>query len=287
VSVRVALVAAVLAALLLPASASAEDFVAESGTVRATLSYQPVPEEDFTAAPSMRLTVVRAGQVVHDQPLTVDGCGGPYCQPARPRGRPLVVTDLDRDDEPEVLASVYWGGAHCCFIEHVFTLNRAGAGYDTIVRNLADPGARVRDLDRDGSPELVSADARVASAITGFMRLPYAASAPPLQVWRLRDGALADVTRSFRRRLRTDARRWWRAYRRSLRTDLPALGMLGGWAADQYSLGRRRHARRVLRRERRRGHLRAVDWYTGKELGGRRYIRKLDRALRRHGYVRR
>jgi hypothetical protein len=283
---RIALAVAVVAALL-PASAGAEDFVAESGAVRATLSYQPVPEEDFTAVPSMRLTVVRAGQVLHDQPLTVDDCRGPHCRPARPRGRPLVATDLDRDGEPEVLASVYWGGAHCCFVEHVFKLNAAGTGYDAVVRNFADPGARVRDLDRDGSPELVSADARLASAITGFMRLPYAASAPPLQVWRLRNGALADATRSFRGRLRTDARRWWRAYTRFRRLNRPVLSVLGAWAADQHSLGRRRHARRVLRRERRRGHLRAVDWYTGKNLGGRRYIRKLDRALRRHGYVRR
>jgi hypothetical protein len=285
VSVRVALLAVLLVALV-PASARAEDFVAESGAVRATLSYQAVPD-DFTGAPAMRLTVVRAGQALYDQALTVDGCAGPYCRPSRPRGRPLVVTDLDRDGEPEVLASVYWGGAHCCFVEHVLKLNAAGTGYDVAVRNFADAGARVRDLDRDGSPELASADARLAYAVLGFMRLPNAAYAAPLQVWRLRGGRLANVTRSFRARLRADARRWWLAHARFRRLDRPALGMLGAWSADQYSLGRRRLARRVLRRERRLGHLRSVDWYTGKDLGGRRYVRKLDRALRRHGYGRR
>ena len=66
--------------------------------------------------------------------------------------------------------------------------------------------------------------------------------------------------------------------------DLDGDGEPEEWAADQYQLGRRRHALRILRRERRRGHLRQIDWYTGRNLGGRRYVRKLDRTLRRHGY---
>ena len=197
------------------------------------------------------------------------------------------MADLDRDGEPEVSVSVFTGGAHCCYVEHVLRLG--GAGYAMTRRNFADPGALVRDVDRDGSPELVSADARLASAVTRFMRLPYAASAPPVQIWRLRGGRLADATRRFRPQLRADARRWWGVYAR-FRGDpagRPVLGVLGAWAADQYRLGHRARARRILRREHRRGHLRHVDWFTRDNLGGRRFIRKLDRTLRRRGYVRR
>jgi hypothetical protein len=268
---RQGLLVALLAALAFPAAATAQQqHTAQSGATSATLS-------------GTHLTIARAGQVLFDGVL----CPDARCRPDRPQDwDPLVVADLDGDGEPEVTASIYTGGAHCCYVEHTFKL--AGAAYAQITHDFADPGAVVRDVNRDGQPELVSADARVANAILRFMRLPYAASAEPLQVWRLRNARLVDATRRYRRQLRADAQRWWAGYLRYRGpSGRPVLGMLGAWAADQYRLGRRRRALRILHRERRRGHLRQVDWFTGRNLGGKRYVRKLDRTLRRSGYGRR
>ena len=259
-----------LAVLALPSSAAAQDHTAQSGAVSATLSA------------TGQLTIARAGAVLFSGPLCAEGCSASR----RETWDPLVVADFDGDGEPEGPASLYTGGAHCCYVEHTFTL--VGAAYVQITHDFADPGALVRDPNRDGQPEFVSADGRLAGAILRVTRLPYAAAAAPVQIWRLRDGRLVDATRRYRKQVRADARRWWSGYTRYRATrGGPKLAMLGAWAADQYRLGRRRHALRVLRRERRRGHLRQVDHLTGRDVGGKRYVRKLDRTLRRHGYARR
>ena len=271
-AVRRVVLAVLLAALALPASAQAEQYTGQAGAVSATLTWTPPADEG--AAPRFDLAVQRAGAFVFDGPLSIDNCAGPSCRPAAAsRGdRPFQVVDLDRDGEPEVLLFVYWGGAHCCFLAYVYRYDGATGGYRVKVHQFADAGARLRDLGGDGRVELVSADFRLAYEFASF-----AGSGMPLRIWRYRAGRFDDVTRSFKPRVRADARRWWRLYRRALRRHGEQLGVLAAWTADQYRLGRRAAALRVLRRERRRGHVPS----------GRRYVERLDRRLRKLGYLRR
>ena len=51
-----------------------------------------------------------------DRPLRVAGCAVPYCRPVEVNAR-----DFDGDGEPEILTTVYTGGAHCCTITQLLT----------------------------------------------------------------------------------------------------------------------------------------------------------------------
>ena len=70
--------------------------------------------------------------------------------------RPLTVHDLDGDGEPEVILDTYTGGAHCCAVSLIF--RKVGSRYTRIVSWWGNPGYRLADFDRDGRPELVTAD---------------------------------------------------------------------------------------------------------------------------------
>jgi hypothetical protein len=71
---------------------------------------------------------------------------------------------------------------------------------------------------------------------------------------------------------------FWHAYKRLRRNrdDTPR-GLIAAWAADQYRLGKRKYAVRILHREAHRGYLSRPD-------GSGRFILTLDRFLRRGGY---
>src|SRR5207247_597296 len=106
----------------------------------------------------LRLTIVRHGRTAFDAPLPKSDCG--YCDswPAggAGAGRSVKAADLDGDGEPEVLVDLYTGGAHCCFFTYFFRYS--GGTYVRTRFFWGNPGYRLRDLDRDGRPEIVSAN---------------------------------------------------------------------------------------------------------------------------------
>ena len=247
------------------APAAAKQETATAGQVSATFTYFGDYPDGLTG---LRLSIGRAGATIYDQPVVARDCEEPWCAPGGGKGRSVHVRDLDQDGEPEVLLDLYTGGAHCCVVGQIFTFD-APAYRRAAERNWADAGYRIADVDRNGSVELKSADARFAYAFAAF-----AFSAFPLQVFRWRGDHLVDVTVRFRRALRKDARRWMRIYRHA---EYEPQGALAAWAADQYRLGHRRDARRVVRRAVRTGRLREMP-------GASRFPTKLDRKLRRWGY---
>jgi hypothetical protein len=263
----VILVAALIAALVLPAAAHAETKVARSGAVEARLSWR---EAGAMEVRNLRLRVVREGARAYDARVRTGECGGSSCRPAGEE--PLRVTDLDGDAEPEVVLDVFSGGAHCCVVTRV--LDWTGTEYGLVDRNFRDAGYELRDLDGDGVPEFRSADARFAYSFSS-----YATSGMPLQALRLRSGRFEDVTAAFPELIRRDAGEWERRYRsRRNRSDGEQLGVLAAWAADRYRLGERAAMLGFLRAELAAGRLRGPE-------GGRRYVSRLDRFLRRLGYA--
>jgi hypothetical protein len=194
------------------------------------------------------------------------------------RDSPLQVRDLDADGEPEVLVDAFTGGAHCCATTEVFHRDAAGA-YAAVGLGWGNGGYDVRDLDRDGRPELVTADDAFAGAFTA-----YAASYSPVEVVRFnaaRRSGLVTVTRRFAAVVRTDlarVRRLIRSQRR--RRDADLRGVAAAEIADLYLLGRPRTAVRTLDAHVRRGD---VDG-GGPASRGRAFRRDLLRFLRRNGY---
>ena len=262
-------------ALLVPAGAAAKRYSARSGSVEATLTYsRDAANYGFKAD---GLKIVRGGQVLYDGVPHPAECGDLPCGPTVDFGPglpPLIVRDLDADGEPEVVYSAYTGGAHCCSVAQVFELSPGASGYTAVGRFFGDPGFGIEDLDGDGRPEIVTADDAFAYRFTAYLF-----SGLPLSVLRYDHGRFVDVTRSFPRLLQPEARQFWRAYKdlRKNRDD-SARGMAAAWAADQYRLGKRAHALRMLRKEVRHG-------YLAHPGGGAKFIRTLDRFLLRRGYA--
>jgi hypothetical protein len=167
-----------------------------------------------------------------------------------------------------VLLDLFTGGAHCCLLTQVFAFD--GSTYRKVTEHdWADAGYRLTDIDGDGTPEFKSADARFAYRFAAF-----AFSGFPIRILHWRDHRFADATGRFRKLVRKDARRWMRIYRHA---DFEPQGALAPWAADQYRLGHRRYARRVVRRAVTTGKLHTM-------LGAQSFPRRLDRTLRRWGY---
>jgi hypothetical protein len=273
---RASAFAALAAACLLATAppAGADQQTASSGATAATFTFERVEEDGATRYAGLRLTVSRGGAPLYDQPVVVDGCDESSCILGDPGGDAVRVRDVDGDAEPEVLLDLYTGGAHCCVVTTLLRFD--GAGYTALTRNWGDHGYRLGDIDGDGRQEFVSSDARFAYAFASF-----ASSIFPEQIWALRNGQLTDVTRERPDRIRRDARRAWRLYRRTLaRGDYEPRGPIAAWAADRYLLGERAGTLRLLRRLARRGRL---PGYPPRDQ--RAFVRRLDRFLVRLGYA--
>lgn len=251
-----------LAALALPAAASAEDagsVSASSGAVQATLSWQAAQY----GVSDPHLTVVRAGATAFDDsPVAGSQDCAQLCSfPTLDNRPPLSVVDLDGDGEPEVLVDAFTGGAHCCSITEILRFN--GTGYDLAEAGWGDPGYRLADLDRDGKPEFVSADDAFA-----YVFASYAMSWMPPKVFQWRAGAFTIVTKQYPALVKRDLVRLRKALRSAQRHHYETTGLIAGYTADLYLLGRAREARR----------------YLAHAHGGRPFKRRLLSFLHKQGY---
>jgi subtilisin-like proprotein convertase family protein len=249
---------------------------ATGGDVSADLSFR----ETKSYYNDLRITVRRHGLRVLTTPvsrLACHDCSVSGLQTiADPQ--PLTIRDLDGDGEPEVLLDLYTGGAHCCF--YTVILRYDGHRYRGSVGFWGDPGYELRDLDRDGRPEFITADDRFAYAFTS-----YAGSVLPILIHRYDHGALADVTNEYPSLVRAEATHLWREYLRDhRRRDADVRGLLAGWLADEYRLGRQDEGWRQIEAAYRRGELSAprVDpiWPAG-----RKYLTALRAFLVKNGYA--
>jgi hypothetical protein len=276
-----------LALALLPAAASAapggetKTGSSPAGEVRADLTYDKRSDFDFR---DVRIKITRAGAVLHDAvvPAPCDEC------PTIPQGLgdpdvpALAVRDLDGNGEPEVLVDLYTGGAHCCSYTQIYSLDAqpAPGAYRRTKGSWGDYGYELRDLDKDGRPEFVSADFRFAAAFTA-----YAASGAPPMIFRFGDRKLKNATRSYRSRIKANLKQYRNLYKEH-RGD-PETGDVRGWlaayTADKLLLGQKSTAFDLVYAAYRRGELRPLEGDTSPS--GKRYIAELRKSLRRWGYL--
>ena len=274
------LLGAALIFLLFAPAATAEEQVDAHGQVEAVFSFSGSYRDlEFS---DMWLQIFRGGQLAWESEPWVSACGDSTCWPGGGRDRDSVrVRDLDGDGEPEVLVDLYSGGAHCCFFARIYSFD--GMRYRSFSHGFADAGYRLSDLDGDGAMEFVSGDTRFAYRYAAF-----AFSWFPVRIWDF-DGSsdLVDLTTDFPARVRADARKAWRGYRRALRRNYEPRGAIAAWAADRYRLGKRRSALRTLRALARRRELPGTTGtrYERDVRSQLRFVRRLDRDLRRLGYA--
>ena len=266
---RLVSAAALLLALATATPARADTQTASLGAVKATLSFR----SDDGAYRDLRLTIVRSGRVLYDAAPEDKSCND-VCFPGRlAGGRSVHVRDLDADGEPEVIADLYTGGAHCCSLARVYRFD--GGAYRETTHDFGNALYRLGDIDGDRRAEFVSSDDRLAYEFTA-----YAFSVFPVQIWSYADGGFSDATNRFPARVRADASRAWRVYREAYRRrEFPPRGAAAAWAADEYRLGKRASALRRLRTLARRGELPG-----GPPRSQARFVRVLDAALLRLGY---
>jgi hypothetical protein len=246
---RSALLAA-LAALALPATASADDagsVSASGGPVQATLSWQAA---DF-GVKDPRLAVVRAGATLFEGPpvSSADLCSVGCIFAGTGADAPLKVVDLDGDGEPEVLVDTFTGGAHCCVISDV--LKFTGAAYARFELNWGSAGYRLRDVNGDGRQELDGFDPAFEDAFTSHA----ASFQPPLVLAfdATRKGGFRDLTRRVPAVVRRNLKQALHIIGVARRQQGETEGAVAAYVADLYLLNRAREVRPYLSRARKRG----------------------------------
>lgn len=253
----------------LPARAAAD--------VQAEVTYREAADGSVG---DVRLIVYRDGSRVLDRaPVTLCRTCPAIPFPQEEPESAARVIQLDRSPEPEVLFTLYAGGAHCCVYVEIFRWDSAAGRYLVTMHDFRDPGYQLKGLGHTGVPVFASADDRFAYRFSCF-----ACSRLPPQVWEYRAGRMVDVTSSFPGQVKTDLVRLERSYRRARgRADVrPVLAAL---VADECVLGRCASGFRVVRQARQRGYVRVFDHELEFGPHGRKFVRVLRRFLTRLGYL--
>lgn len=263
---------ALVVALAAAPAALATTETAQSGNVSASLTFQGSANTGYS---NVRLQISRAGALLYDQPVSSVFCPT-ECGPATVASS-VHALDLESDGEPDIVLNLYSGGAHCCGIEQIFSLDPATDTYIKTERNFGDPGATIEDLGHDGRYQLVSADDSFAYAFTD-----YGDSGLPLQIWTFHGRRFTDVTRGYPAQITQDAAKWFQFFRQNLNNGL---GLIAAWAADEDLLGHEAEVSSTLAAEARKGDLRS----PGPQVrpGGEKFIAKprKTRAVSLHANV--
>jgi len=246
---------------------------ASSGSTSATMTWHA---NGFSGAltpySDVRIAIRRDGSTLLDRRVDALLCGT-LCWPGFATGSPtLAVRDVEGNGSPDVIVSLFSGGAHCCYITQVYRYDPGAQIYAVVQRVTGDPPARLETIA--GASVFLSADDRFA-----YRFAAYAFSGLPLQIWSVSGGRFVDVTRHYPALLAADAKRWWRLFRENAAQHLGD-GAIAAWAADEERLGRAGAVRSTLTAQNRLGKLRN----DGGGPGGAAFVRALERFLTQIGY---
>jgi hypothetical protein len=267
------LIGCVLAAALATAPAAlATSQTAHSGNVTATFTFKG----KYPSYSGQRIAIALAGNVLYDQPVVSQLCGTQCAPGSLSASQPSVhLVDLEHDGQPDVVLDLYSGGAHCCVIEQIFSLDPGTMTYVKSEHVFGDPGDRIVDLGHDGRFEFLTADDVFAYAFTD-----YAASGLPIQILTFSGGDFQNVTGSYPKLIAKDAAVWLKAFKSSSKDHWQdTVGVIAAWAADEDMLGHGKLVSRYLAQQSNAGHL------NGALGNGRKFVAHLQRFLRAHGYL--
>jgi hypothetical protein len=217
------------------------------------------------------------GQTALNQVVRSPACG-PGCATAALGRSPqaLRVVDLDGDGSPDVVLGLFSGGAHCCFVDQVYSLDPGTKTFTRTEHQFLDADPQIADLNGDGHYEFVSQDTRIAEA--GFS--DYADSGAPVQIFAFSGGRFRDVTDSYRPRIVTDAARWLRLFNHH---HANGRGLIAAWAADEDRLGDTQRVNATLASALKHGYLAAAPGLGGPS--ATKFVAQLRTLLHRLGYT--
>jgi len=236
----------VLGFVALPVQAEEVTKTAHQRSVKAELSYEKVSSDGIPQTRNVRLKIYRTGQLVFDRSPAVNEYDRPIVEflGNEKDGRGFLVRDLNGDKDPEVIADMFTGGAHCCRYSLIYHYDRDQKRYAESRADWGNLGYRLRDLDRDGKTEFYSADDRFAYAFTS-----YAASAFPIQILRFENGKMVDVTRQYPKQVYGDAYQLWQHYQEvKVAAGAEVKGVLAAYLADKYLSGQQEDGWNQLRK---------------------------------------
>lgn len=266
----------VAASLVAAPAALAATQSAQSGNVTATFTFSG----SYPNFSGLRLTIAQGTAVVYDEPVVSKLCAA-YCAPASPSGKTSSVhaLDLEHDGQPDVLLDLYSGGAHCCWIEQIFSFDPGTMTYAMTQHDFGDPGEEIVDLRHNGRYEFVTADDSFAYEFTDF-----AASGLPIQILTFSDRHFSNVTRQYPKLVTRDAARWMKAFNSMDKQHYSdSVGVVGAWAADEELLGHVKLVNSFLAKQVKAGHLNSA--LSPLQPGGAKFVAKLRKFLRAHGYL--
>jgi hypothetical protein len=220
------------------------------------------------------LVIKRSGQVAYDQAVAYPGLCGSICAPGSTNAKyPSVqVKDIEHDGSPDVILTLYSGGANCCLLEQVFWYDPGTMTYFRAERDFGDYGANLEDLSHNGIDEFVG-----ANPVFKYEFTDGAASGEPVQVLTFSAGKFKDVTRKYPKLIAKDAAKWLKAFKGNLQDGD---GLIAAWAADEDELGHSAQVASYLQKEAKAGDLRSPLLP-----GGEKFIKHLDSFLRKQGYL--
>jgi hypothetical protein len=254
---RIVLAATLLAALSVPASALAKSVTVSSGAVTAKLTYTP---GKFSMDSDVAIRIAQGSNLLYSGAAA--GQCGKSCQVVP---NPVSVVNLE-PGQPDVVLEVSSGGAHCCFSDLVYSPASSGDSYTQTDYDFGNAGDKLVDLNHDGLMEFETADNSFAYRFSD-----YAESAMPIEVLTYTKHQFTNVTRHYPALIAHDAKLWWGYYLKD--HDPGRVGLIAAWAADEWNLGQRAHALRVLAGEVGKGHITL------------KFVNELTKFLIDHGYV--
>lgn len=240
----------------------AETKISTSGNVKAEMFYQEKVANEY----SVLLRIYRGKKKFFEKRQPQDAIYDLPVVSIAPENK-LPVVDLDGNQEPEVIADFFTGGAHCCTYSLIYRYSTPQKRYVVNRFNWGNGGYELIDLNNDKLPEFRSTDDRFAYAFAS-----YAASGFPLQIWQYRPGKMLNVTRKYPKLVRGNALELWTSYQQAKKQNGEVKGLLAAYLADKYSLGESVDAWNRVRQ-------------TYKASDRQQYFAELRSFLRKNGYI--
>jgi serine protease Do len=151
------------------------------------------------------------------------------------QGATATLAKLDpKTLSPQVLATRYTGGAHCCTTTWIATKPDGAAGWSLVDgANLDGGGYGLEDVDADGGQELISVDNAFLYAFDS-----YAGSFAPMHILKLVGRRIEDVSREDAMRARLIQELAGMEFQAKVRPEIwKTNGFLAGWVAAKMRLG--------------------------------------------------
>lgn len=233
-----------------PRTVVAHVLTATRDSVQATLHYQPLAWRIGHAYELTHLTIVRRDKVVLNASLPEEVHATYFDEPNLSSFR---VIDLNGDGEPEVLLTIYSGGAHCCFSSVLYGFDRTSGHYIALTRSWGDFPPSLHRYGGTSQLVIVHAASSFAYTFSSF-----AGTGFPIEILGYTPVKLVDLVACYPNITRDDADHWWHHAREN---PDETTGFLAAYAADLYRLGEGDQAMSAIRGSRMHGVDNAYLWH--------------------------